>query len=300
MPAIAPTPSQAAVILQRFLQSMGTPLQLSTAQEAVARMRGYATWQALLAEEPARGVPTARRSEPTADKRAQPGADEQPAVGVLSKEALDKAVSLVSANLPRIAHLDSSRCKHCHSLLRAQYCSNMSCEFSRWTQAVDPTSLLPGAEAAPGELERPWPIVLAGLTVGEVHQKVLRDVQKGAVAEGGRRLFQAFDRAPYASNGWFRESVVPSSGAADARFYKLIDNEFSVQLSFYTEGDGPLKVVAVIWKKHALGTLLLDSESLEFGPGLGHFDVMEVLDAAFVRVRQLLLRTFVHGLPRAD
>jgi hypothetical protein len=50
MKVITPTPSQAAVVLKKFLQQNGLDVQLSVAQEASARMRGYADWQAFVSD----------------------------------------------------------------------------------------------------------------------------------------------------------------------------------------------------------------------------------------------------------
>jgi hypothetical protein len=50
MKVITPTPSQAAVVLKKFLQHNGVELPLSVTQEASARMRGYADWQALVSD----------------------------------------------------------------------------------------------------------------------------------------------------------------------------------------------------------------------------------------------------------
>jgi hypothetical protein len=50
MKVITPTPSQAAVVLRKFLQQGGVEIPLSLAQEASARMRGYADWQALVSD----------------------------------------------------------------------------------------------------------------------------------------------------------------------------------------------------------------------------------------------------------
>lgn len=63
MKVITPTPSQAAVVLRKFLQQNGTELQLSVTQEAVARMRGYADWQALVTDiNPRTGKPYQQES----------------------------------------------------------------------------------------------------------------------------------------------------------------------------------------------------------------------------------------------
>jgi hypothetical protein len=47
MQVIKPTPSQAAFILKKFMDESGEPMKLSRAQEAVARMQGFANWNAL-------------------------------------------------------------------------------------------------------------------------------------------------------------------------------------------------------------------------------------------------------------
>lgn len=46
----APSPSQAAVVLKRFANEQGCTFKLSQAQEAVARMYGYASWNAMAAD----------------------------------------------------------------------------------------------------------------------------------------------------------------------------------------------------------------------------------------------------------
>lgn len=57
MDIIEPTPSQAAVVLKKFLfADAGINLRLSTAQEAIARTRGYASFQAFVADVPHRGA----------------------------------------------------------------------------------------------------------------------------------------------------------------------------------------------------------------------------------------------------
>lgn len=58
MQVIKPTPSQAAVVLKKFLKEQGVEMKLSKAQEAVARMQGFADWQSLAgAMDPRVGVP---------------------------------------------------------------------------------------------------------------------------------------------------------------------------------------------------------------------------------------------------
>lgn len=58
MQAIKPTPSQAAVVLKNFLKEQGVEMKLSKAQEAVARLQGFANWQSLAgAMDPRVGVP---------------------------------------------------------------------------------------------------------------------------------------------------------------------------------------------------------------------------------------------------
>ena len=49
MESIQPTPSQAAFVLKRFMAEQGVTVPLASAQEAVARMLGFANWQALVA-----------------------------------------------------------------------------------------------------------------------------------------------------------------------------------------------------------------------------------------------------------
>ncbi|WP_266227163.1 glyoxalase superfamily protein [Paraburkholderia sp. CNPSo 3076] len=56
MKNIEPTPSNAAYILRRFLQSKELDISLSTAQEAVARLRGFNDWNSLAAELDPRGT----------------------------------------------------------------------------------------------------------------------------------------------------------------------------------------------------------------------------------------------------
>lgn len=56
MAVIEPTPSQAAVVLKKFLKSIGVELKLSQAQTAIARTRGYADFQAFVSDVPHRGV----------------------------------------------------------------------------------------------------------------------------------------------------------------------------------------------------------------------------------------------------
>lgn len=65
MQVIKPTPSQAAFILKKFMDESGEPMKLSRAQEAVARMQGFANWNALtsvmhpkVGEKPAAGCLT--------------------------------------------------------------------------------------------------------------------------------------------------------------------------------------------------------------------------------------------------
>jgi hypothetical protein len=81
MKVITPTPSQAAVILKKFLQQNGMEIPLSLAQEASARMRGYVDLQALVSDvEPRTGefrqgrphaTQVAPTGEPQADNQSQ-------------------------------------------------------------------------------------------------------------------------------------------------------------------------------------------------------------------------------------
>lgn len=50
MAAIQPNPSQAAVIMQRYFKEQGVELKLSQVQEALARSRGYTSFQTLQAD----------------------------------------------------------------------------------------------------------------------------------------------------------------------------------------------------------------------------------------------------------
>ncbi|VTU42490.1 MULTISPECIES: hypothetical protein [unclassified Variovorax] len=64
-----PTPSQAAVVLKNFFRRKSIPVDLGTAQEAVALTRGYASWNVLAANEAPRGGkqrPGAAASKPLA------------------------------------------------------------------------------------------------------------------------------------------------------------------------------------------------------------------------------------------
>lgn len=51
MQVITPTPSQAAFVLKNYLKELGIDLKLGQMQEAVARMQGYASWNALASEQ---------------------------------------------------------------------------------------------------------------------------------------------------------------------------------------------------------------------------------------------------------
>ena len=55
MQVITPTPSQAAFVLKKYLQEQGVEMKLGQMQEAVARMQGYASWNALTADVAPRG-----------------------------------------------------------------------------------------------------------------------------------------------------------------------------------------------------------------------------------------------------
>jgi len=58
MQVIKPTPSQAAYVLKKFMEEQGTPMKLSQAQEAVARVEGFASWNTLTsAMDPRVGTP---------------------------------------------------------------------------------------------------------------------------------------------------------------------------------------------------------------------------------------------------
>jgi hypothetical protein len=58
MQVIKPTPSQAAFVLKKFLEEHGVSMKLSKTQDAVARMQGYANWNALASEiDPKVGTP---------------------------------------------------------------------------------------------------------------------------------------------------------------------------------------------------------------------------------------------------
>jgi len=50
MNVIKPTPSQAAFVLKNFLKAEGIDIKLGQTQEAVARMLGYSSWNALASE----------------------------------------------------------------------------------------------------------------------------------------------------------------------------------------------------------------------------------------------------------
>ena len=56
MKSIQPTPSQAAIVLKKFLAQLGYELKLHTTQEAVARTRGYESFQAFVAAVHHRGT----------------------------------------------------------------------------------------------------------------------------------------------------------------------------------------------------------------------------------------------------
>jgi hypothetical protein len=60
MNIIEPTPSQAAVVLKKFLAAAANvDIKLSVAQEALARTRGYASFQTYVASVPQRSAPAA-------------------------------------------------------------------------------------------------------------------------------------------------------------------------------------------------------------------------------------------------
>jgi hypothetical protein len=61
MSVIQPTPSQAAVILKKFLAEKNLDIKLSDAQEALARMSGYASFSVLTSAIPLRGHTTTQR-----------------------------------------------------------------------------------------------------------------------------------------------------------------------------------------------------------------------------------------------
>lgn len=70
MNTIQPTPSQSAVVLKNFLSEKGCALKLSETQEAVARMWGYASWQALASDIPVRGDKP-KKSKPALARMSQ-------------------------------------------------------------------------------------------------------------------------------------------------------------------------------------------------------------------------------------
>ena len=74
MQVIEPTPSQAAVVLQNYLKQRGLALKLSAAQEAIARTKGYSSWNALASAIPVRGEKSARSRKNISSEatRAQP------------------------------------------------------------------------------------------------------------------------------------------------------------------------------------------------------------------------------------
>jgi hypothetical protein len=61
MSIIEPTPSQAAVVLKKFMASNGFTIGLGLAQEAIAAVKGYVSWNVLTANEPPRGSATAKK-----------------------------------------------------------------------------------------------------------------------------------------------------------------------------------------------------------------------------------------------
>lgn len=70
MQVITPTPSQAALVLKKYFQEQGVDLEVSQMQEAVARMQGYASWNALAAAIDPRGA------KPAASVIAQAGPEQ--------------------------------------------------------------------------------------------------------------------------------------------------------------------------------------------------------------------------------
>lgn len=62
MDIIKPTPSQSAVVLKKYLESQGLSIALNQAQEAMARMNGFASFQAL-----ASAVPLREKDIPSGD-----------------------------------------------------------------------------------------------------------------------------------------------------------------------------------------------------------------------------------------
>ncbi|MGF6301888.1 MULTISPECIES: glyoxalase superfamily protein [Paraburkholderia] len=76
MKVVRPAPSQAAVVLRKYLDSMGMNVRLSVAQEGVARMFGYADWNALAADmntrDRAGALPTSRGSHAEDESNGYP------------------------------------------------------------------------------------------------------------------------------------------------------------------------------------------------------------------------------------
>ena len=101
MKTIQPTPSQAAVVLKKFMSEIGVELKLGQTQEAIARVYGYSNWNALSSDLSPRG--RKRNTSSSAAKSSSP-------VG---------------------------ECKKCGSFMKHGYCSDTTCPFSDWPQNVD-------------------------------------------------------------------------------------------------------------------------------------------------------------------
>ncbi len=97
MKAIQPTPSQAAVVLKKYMLELGVDLKLGQTQEAIARIYGYADWNTLAADMPTRA---ARK---------------------------DKAPETMSTE---------ASCHKCGTFLRGAYCRDLTCPYSDWPQQV--------------------------------------------------------------------------------------------------------------------------------------------------------------------
>jgi len=74
---IEPTPSQAAVAVQKLLKTHGIEIKLGLAQEAIAVSRGYASWNALASHIDPRGRNRSVKKQTDASKPANDGGSKQ-------------------------------------------------------------------------------------------------------------------------------------------------------------------------------------------------------------------------------
>jgi hypothetical protein len=98
--------------LRHYLESVGVNIPLAVSQESIARIRGYADWNALAADINPRGKPvrTALTDAPPDDDNLQAYPRE---LAELSVEPSSRAISVLQGGVKRLLLTAKLRCKLC-------------------------------------------------------------------------------------------------------------------------------------------------------------------------------------------